>query len=133
MPKGYDTIVGERGVTLSGGQKQRVAIARAILPKPPVIIFDDSLSAVDTETDTKIREGLSQRTAGITTIIIAHRVTSVSRADKVIVMGNGEILEMGSPAELMQKENGVYRRIHDMQENIAEDIKPEDGEIYVRA
>ncbi|MCL2068981.1 MAG: ABC transporter ATP-binding protein/permease [Oscillospiraceae bacterium] len=116
----YDTIVGERGVTLSGGQKQRVAIARAILPGPPVIIFDDSLSAVDTETDTKIREELSRRTAGTTAIIIAHRVTSISRADKVIVMGEGEIIEMGAPADLMQKENGVYRRIHDMQESIAE-------------
>jgi ATP-binding cassette subfamily B protein len=118
---GYDTIIGERGVTLSGGQKQRVAIARTILSKPPVMIFDDSLSAVDTETDAKIREALSRRTENVTTIIIAHRITSLSRADQVIVMDEGKILEMGSPAELMAL-NGVYRRIHDMQESVEEEV-----------
>ena len=125
---GYDTIVGERGVTLSGGQKQRVAIARAILREPPVIIFDDSLSAVDTETDTKIRAALSRRRAGVATIIISHRVTSLSRADKIIVMENGCILEMGTPEELMKKENGVYRRIHDMQESLGDEVPVEGGE-----
>lgn len=114
---GYDTIVGERGVTLSGGQKQRVAIARTILGAPPVMIFDDSLSAVDTETDARIRRSLAERTAGVTTMIIAHRITSLSGADKVIVMEAGRILEMGSPAELLER-GGVYRRIHDMQEGM---------------
>ena len=112
---GYDTIVGERGVTLSGGQKQRVAIARTILANPPVMVFDDSLSAVDTETDARIREALIARTENVTTIIIAHRVTSISSADHVIVMDSGKIIEAGSPNELMQL-GGVYRRIHDMQE-----------------
>ena len=124
---GYDTVVGERGVTLSGGQKQRVAIARAILREPPVVIFDDSLSAVDTETDTKIRAALSRRRAGVATIIIAHRVTSISSADKIIVMENGCILEMGAPSELMAKENGIYRRIHDMQESLGDEIPAEGG------
>ena len=116
---GYDTIVGERGVTLSGGQKQRVAIARTVLANPPIMIFDDSLSAVDTETDAKIREALAARTEDITTIIIAHRVTSISRADHVIVMDSGKIIEAGSPDELM-KLGGVYRHIHDMQEATGE-------------
>ena len=116
---GYDTIVGERGVTLSGGQKQRVAIARTILGDPAVMIFDDSLSAVDTETDTRIRGALAGRTKGVTTLIIAHRITSIRDADKVIVMDDGRIVEMGTPQELMEL-GGVYRRIHDMQESIVE-------------
>ena len=116
---GYDTIVGERGVTLSGGQKQRVAIARTILGDPAVLIFDDSLSAVDTETDTRIRGALAGRTKGVTTLIIAHRITSIRDADKVIVMDDGRIVEMGTAQELMEL-GGVYRRIHDMQESIVE-------------
>ena len=115
--EGYNTIIGERGVTLSGGQKQRIAIARTIIDNPPVMIFDDSLSAVDTQTDSKIREALSARTSGATTIIIAYRVTSISKADKIIVMDEGKITEMGSHSELMAL-NGVYRRVHDMQESI---------------
>ncbi len=118
---GYDTVVGERGVTLSGGQKQRVAIARAILKEPPIMIFDDSLSAVDTETDARIREALAGRTKGVTTLIIAHRITSISAADKVIVMEAGRIVEMGTPAELMVK-NGTYKRIYDMQQSMEEEI-----------
>ncbi|MDR2932438.1 MAG: ABC transporter ATP-binding protein/permease, partial [Oscillospiraceae bacterium] len=118
--EGYDTIVGERGVTLSGGQKQRVAIARTLIKNPPIMIFDDSLSAVDTQTDARIREALKDRTSGVTTIIIAYRVTSLSQADKIIVLDSGKILEMGTHGELMAK-NGVYRRVHDMQESIVED------------
>ena len=120
----YDTIVGERGVTLSGGQKQRVAIARTVLANPPIMIFDDSLSAVDTETDAHIREALLARTKNVTTVIIAHRVTSISRADHVIVMDNGKIIEAGAPDELMAQ-NGVYRHIHDMQEATEETINAE--------
>lgn len=117
---GYDTIVGERGVTLSGGQKQRVAIARTILGDPPVMIFDDSLSAVDTETDTRIRSALQERTSGTTTIIIAHRITSLSRADKIIVLDSGRIVEMGTHAELIAQ-NGVYRRVYDLQSSVEEE------------
>lgn len=117
---GYDTVVGERGVTLSGGQKQRVAIARTILKDCPITIFDDSLSAVDTETDAKIRFALSKRTSSATTIIIAHRITSLCRADKVIVLENGHILEQGDHESLLAQ-NGVYRRVYDMQESLTVD------------
>jgi len=120
LERGYDTIVGERGVTLSGGQKQRVAIARAILREPPIMIFDDSLSAVDTETDARIRGALARGAKGATTLIIAHRVTSVANADKILVMDSGRIAEMGSPDELMAK-NGVFRRIFDTQQSIDEE------------
>jgi ATP-binding cassette subfamily B protein len=118
---GYDTLVGERGVTLSGGQKQRVAIARTILKNPPIMIFDDSLSAVDTETDSKIRAALRNRVKGVTTIIIAHRITSLSGADKIMVMENGRIAEIGTPSELMSQ-NGIYRRIRDMQQSVEEEL-----------
>ncbi|MDR0649438.1 MAG: ABC transporter ATP-binding protein/permease [Synergistaceae bacterium] len=120
---GYDTVVGERGVTLSGGQKQRVAIARAILREPQILIFDDSLSAVDTETDSRIRAALARRLAQTdkaTTIIIAHRITSVSGADVIMVMDEGRIVEMGTPQELLAR-GGVYRRIYDMQQSVVAD------------
>jgi ATP-binding cassette subfamily B protein len=119
---GYDTIVGERGVTLSGGQKQRVAIARAILREPPIMIFDDSLSAVDTETDARIRSALAGRKARggvVTTIVISHRITSLSGADEIMVMDDGRLVEMGSPEELLARD-GVYRRIHDMQRGLGD-------------
>ena len=117
---GYETIVGERGVTLSGGQKQRVAIARTILENPPIMIFDDSLSAVDTETDARIRAALGRRTQDVTTIIIAHRIASISDADYVLVMEDGRIAEQGTPAELMGRE-GIFRRVSDMQRCVEED------------
>jgi ATP-binding cassette subfamily B protein len=120
---GYETVVGERGVTLSGGQKQRVAIARAILREPEIMIFDDSLSAVDTETDARIRTALARRmaqTKKATTVIIAHRITSVSGADVIMVMDEGRIVETGSPQELLARD-GVYRRIYDMQQSVAAD------------
>ncbi|MDR3231323.1 MAG: ABC transporter ATP-binding protein/permease [Synergistaceae bacterium] len=121
---GYETLVGERGVTLSGGQKQRVAIARTILRKPPIMIFDDSLSAVDTETDAKIRMALRQQLEGVTTIIIAHRIASISGADRIMVMENGRVAEIGSPAELMERD-GIYRRIRRMQQNAEDEIENE--------
>jgi ATP-binding cassette subfamily B protein len=124
----YDTLVGERGVTLSGGQKQRVAIARTILKNPPIMIFDDSLSAVDTETDVKIRSALRRRVEGVTVIVIAHRITSLSGADKVMVMENGRVAEIGSPEELI-KQNGIYKRIRDMQQNLEEEVLEETAHV----
>jgi ATP-binding cassette subfamily B protein len=112
--EGYETVVGERGVTLSGGQKQRVAIARAVLSRPPIMIFDDSLSAVDAETDARIREGISALMGSSTIIVIAHRITSVSRADHIIVMEDGRVAEAGTVRELL-KLGGIYKRIYDLQ------------------
>lgn len=111
---GYDTIVGERGVTLSGGQKQRVAIARMLMQNADIMIFDDSLSAVDTETDIKIRTALKERMNTATVILISHRITTLMQADKIIVLSDGKITEMGSHEELM-KLGGTYRKIHDIQ------------------
>ena len=117
----YDTIVGERGVTLSGGQKQRVAIARTLIGSPPIMIFDDSLSAVDTETDARIRAALSRHTKGVTTIIIAHRIASIAGADHVLVMEDGRISEQGTPADLMALD-GIFRRVSDMQRSVEDEV-----------
>ena len=113
---GYETIVGERGVTLSGGQKQRVAIARMLVEHTPVMIFDDSLSAVDTQTDAMIREALKKRMAGTTVILIAHRITTLMQADCIMVLEDGAVAEMGSHEQLMEH-HGIYRRIYDIQMN----------------
>ena len=123
--KAYDTIVGERGVTLSGGQKQRVAIARTILKDTPVMIFDDSLSAVDTETDARIRAALKKRVSGVTTIIISHRTSTISSADLIMVMEEGRAAEMGTPSELMERD-GIYRRVREMQQSIGEELAEEE-------
>ena len=113
---GYGTIVGERGVTLSGGQKQRVAIARMLVEHTPVMIFDDSLSAVDAQTDAMIREALKKRMAGTTVILIAHRITTLMQADCIMVLEDGAVAEMGSHEQLMEH-HGIYRRIYDIQMN----------------
>ena len=116
---GYDTVVGERGVTLSGGQKQRVAIARALTGDSDVLIFDDSLSAVDTKTDAAIREELAKRRDDITTIIISHRITTLMVADKIFVIKDGRVVEEGSHQELM-KTGGIYKRTYDIQNAVVE-------------
>lgn len=112
--KGYDTFVGERGVTLSGGQKQRAAIARNFTTNCPIMIFDDSLSAVDTETDALIRSEIESRFGTATVIIISHRITTLSKADKIIVLENGRIVEEGSHDEL-KNAGGVYQEIYEIQ------------------
>jgi len=109
--KGYDTILGERGITLSGGQKQRVSIARAIIKKPEILLFDDCLSAVDTETEEKILKNLVKLTKGKTTIIVSHRVSSAKNADHIIVLDNGKIIESGSHESLINKE-GYYKELY---------------------
>ena len=113
---GYDTIVGERGVTLSGGQKQRVAIARMLMKQAPVLVFDDSLSAVDTETDNKIRKELKKEMEKATVIMISHRITSLMQADCIIVMDKGEIQQMGTHDQLIKQE-GPYKDIYEIQMN----------------
>lgn len=121
---GYDTVVGERGVTLSGGQKQRVAIARTVMRGTPYIIFDDSLSAVDSETDASIRRNLKTLYKDSTVIIVSHRITTVMHADKIVVLDGGKIAESGSSEELLAK-NGIYRKIYDMQMSLPEELKEE--------
>lgn len=120
--KGYDTLVGERGVTLSGGQKQRTAIARMLMQKTPIMVFDDSLSAVDAKTDARIRKALKSELEEATVILIAHRVTTLMHADCILVLDRGKAAEIGSHAELMER-NGIYRKIYDMQMALAEETK----------
>ena len=117
----YDTFVGERGVSLSGGQKQRMAIARTIINECPIIIFDDSLSAVDTETDKSIRDALAAKGDKVTTIIISHRISTVSQADRIIVLEKGQIAQLGSHEELMVQE-GLYKRLFEMQSSMEDSV-----------
>ena len=121
---GYDTVVGERGVTLSGGQKQRVGIARTLLRNTPYLIFDDSLSAVDSETDAAIRANLKEKYKGATVIIISHRINTVMHADNIIVLDGGKIAESGNNAQLLKK-GGIYKKIYDLQFQLPEELKEE--------
>ena len=121
---GYETIVGERGVTLSGGQKQRVCIARTLLRNTPYLIFDDSLSAVDSDTDAAIRKNLKEKFRGATVIIISHRINTVMNADNIIVLDGGKIAESGTHEQLLKK-GGLYRRIYDMQFSLPDELKGE--------
>nr|WP_317362176.1 ABC transporter ATP-binding protein [uncultured Blautia sp.] len=114
FPDGYDTLVGERGVTLSGGQRQRVAIARMLLQKAPIMIFDDSLSAVDSQTDAKIRKALSQSCKNATVILISHRITTLMGADQILVLNQGKIQEQGTHEELISRD-GIYRQVYEIQ------------------
>ena len=114
LPNGYETVVGERGVTLSGGQKQRVAIARMLLQNAPVMVFDDSLSAVDAETDAKIRAALKERMSQATVILISHRVTTLMQADRILVLDKGRAADVGTHAELIARP-GIYKEIYDIQ------------------
>lgn len=115
FPENYETVVGERGVTLSGGQKQRSSIARALIKDAPILILDDSLSAVDTDTEEKILKNLKEARAGKTTIIIAHRITTIQNADVIMVIDEGELAECGNHHELM-KLNGIYKDMFDKQQ-----------------
>ena len=112
--EGFETTVGERGVTLSGGQKQRTAIARMLIGKSPIMVFDDSLSAVDAETDAKIRKGLMEKGKDSTVIIISHRITTLMAADNILVLDKGRLVESGTHDELI-KNSGIYRKIYDIQ------------------
>ncbi len=120
--KGYDTIVGERGVTLSGGQKQRVAIARMLLQNTPVMVFDDSLSAVDSETDAKIRSALKKRKKDSTVILISHRITTLMQADTILVLDKGRVSEIGTHEELINRD-GIYKSIYNVQMNMSDTDK----------
>jgi ATP-binding cassette subfamily B protein len=129
FPDGYNTLVGEKGVTLSGGQKQRVAIARTLLKDPRILIMDDSTSAVDTETEAEIRAALERLMQGRTTFIIAHRIQSVMNADLILVLDYGRIVQRGTHDQLMVQDGpqgrNIYRRIHDMQARVEDELERE--------
>jgi len=128
FPHGYDTMVGERGVTLSGGQKQRVAIARTLLKNPRILILDDSTSSVDTGTEAEIREALQNLMKDRTTFIIAHRIQSIMNADLILVLEKGQIVQSGKHEALLNQE-GNYRKIHDIQTRIEEELEKEIGSV----
>ncbi len=119
--QGYDTVVGERGVTLSGGQKQRVAIARMLTQKTPIMVFDDSLSAVDAETDARIRAGLNSSLGDATVVLISHRITTLMHADCILVLDKGRIAQLGTHEQLIAQE-GIYKDIYDLQLKCAEEV-----------
>lgn len=121
---GYETEIGEKGVTLSGGQKQRIAIARAILRNSPILVFDDSLSALDSKTDLQIQRGLRKRQGKVTTFLISHRISTVSMANKIIVLENGKISQVGTHEQL-SKEAGLYKRICNIQNLLENEIEEE--------
>jgi ATP-binding cassette subfamily B protein len=111
FPEGYDTHVGERGVQLSGGQKQRVAIARAVLKDPKILVLDEATSALDAESEHLVKEALDRLMHGRTTLIIAHRLSTVRDADRVVVLDGGRIVQSGAHAELLEEEDGLYHRL----------------------
>ncbi|MDE6837747.1 MAG: ATP-binding cassette domain-containing protein, partial [Acutalibacter sp.] len=113
--QGYETPIGERGVTISGGQKQRVAIARMLMQDTPIKVFDDSLSAVDMETDAKIRQSIQENVRG-TTILIAHRITTLMNADQILVLDKGRVAQLGTHQELIAQD-GIYKKIYEMQKS----------------
>ena len=115
LPDGLDTHVGERGVKLSGGQKQRISIARVFLKNPPVLILDEATSALDNTTEALIQGALDRLARGRTTVVVAHRLSTVRSADEIAVVSEGLILEKGTHDELMKKENGAYRTLYNAQ------------------
>src|SRR5512141_63464 len=125
FPDGYNTLVGEKGVTLSGGQKQRVTIARTLLKNPRILILDDSTSSVDTETEASIRDALNELMENRTTFIIAHRIQSVMIADLILVLDKGEVIQAGTHEELVSYKDGMYRQIYDIQTKIDEELEME--------
>ncbi len=118
FPDGYDTMVGERGTGISGGEKQRISIARAILKNPRILILDEATSSVDTETESLIQAAMERLVEGRTTFAIAHRLSTLRKADKLVILEKGEVAELGTHDELM-KNNGLYKRLVDMQTQLS--------------
>ena len=115
MPKGYDSIIGERGVKISGGERQRLALARAILKNPPILILDEATSALDTESELLVQEAIEHLMAGRTSIVIAHRLSTIKHADRIIVVDHGTIVESGKHSELLKISKGLYKRLYQLQ------------------
>jgi ATP-binding cassette subfamily B protein len=118
LPKGYDTVVGERGLKLSGGERQRVAIARAMLKDPPVLILDEASSALDSITEARVQEAIERASGGRTVLVIAHRLSTIRNADQIIVLEHGEIVERGSFADLIAAEGGRFRELWEQQARV---------------
>ena len=111
QPDGYDSVLGERGVGLSGGERQRLSIARAVLKNPSILVFDEATASVDSETEHYIQEAIENLISGRTTIMVAHRLSTLSKANKIVVVDNGEIIECGTPEELMEKKGKYFRLV----------------------
>jgi ABC-type multidrug transport system fused ATPase/permease subunit len=115
LPEGYETPIGDRGVRLSGGQRQRLAIARAVLKNPPILVLDEATSNLDTESELLVQEAIERLMQDRTTLVIAHRLSTVQRADRIVVMEGGRIVQQGSHDALMEEEQGLYRRLYTLQ------------------
>ena len=113
--EGYATPIGENGTKLSGGERQRISIARALLKNAPIVLLDEATASLDVENETKVQGALSRLLAGKTVLVIAHRMRTVEAADKIVVLADGKVVEEGSPAELMMKEDGIFRRMTHLQ------------------
>ena len=120
LPQGYDTPIGENGAKLSGGERQRISIARALLKNAPIVLLDEATASLDVENETKVQEALSRLLAGKTVLVIAHRMRTVEAADKIVVLADGKVAEEGSPSELIKKENGIFKRMAQLQSESAD-------------
>jgi ATP-binding cassette subfamily B protein len=115
LPQGYATPIGENGAKLSGGERQRISIARALLKNAPIVLLDEATASLDVENETKVQGALSRLLTGKTVLVIAHRMRTVEAADKIVVLADGKVAEEGSPGELLKKENGIFRRMTQLQ------------------
>ena len=130
QPDGYDSVLGERGVGLSGGERQRISIARAMLRNPKILVFDEATASVDSETEHLIQDAIEHMISGRTTIMIAHRLSTLAKATKIVVVDNGEIIECGTPAELMALQGKYYKlvQIQSMSDQVAQSRRTENFE-----
>ena len=127
QPDGYDSVLGERGVGLSGGERQRISIARAVLKNPSILVFDEATASVDSETEHLIQEAIENLISGRTTIMIAHRLSTLSKANKIVVVDNGKIIECGTPEELLAKRGKYFKlvQIQSMADKVTEQKREE--------